>query len=86
MLEQVTGNAQFDQKINNMMKSFEETQIHKEELQTQLDQIKIRVDKLKEEIEVYEGYEQIEKQKKTYERAFYFNKLMQNQSHLNNYL
>jgi len=37
MLEQVTGNAQFDQKINNMMKSFEETQKHKEELQTQLD-------------------------------------------------
>lgn len=77
MLNEVSGCTMFDQRINGMVKSIEETQNNKQQLQAQLDQIQEKLEKLKEEIEVFEGYEQAEKVKKAYERILYYNKLVQ---------
>ena len=44
--------------------------------------IKVKLEKLKEEVEVFESYDQVDKVKKAYERLLYFDKLtdIRNQS------
>lgn len=71
MLTEVTGTALFDQKIGSMVKSIDEAQGKKEQLQQVLVQIKDKLDKLKEEIEVFNGYDAVEKDKKALERCLY---------------
>ena len=44
--------------------------------------IKSKLDKLKEEMEVFESYDQVDKVKKAYERVLYFNKLTQVQAEI----
>ena len=44
-----------------------------------LDQIKEKLEKLKEEIQVYNGYDKVEKDKKAYERCLYSQKMKVNQ-------
>lgn len=75
MLKEVTGTALFDQKIGNMMKSVDEAKDKKNQLQQVLVQIKEKLDKLKEEIEVFNGYDTVEKDKKALERCLYHQKL-----------
>ena len=72
MLKQVTGTTQFDQKIGGMTKSIAESQGKKEQLKQVLVQINEKLEKLKDEIEVYNGYDQVEKEKKAHERCLYF--------------
>lgn len=82
MLKEVTGTALFDQKIGNMMKSVDEAKDKKNQLQQVLVQIKEKLDKLKEEIEVFNGYDTVEKDKKALERCLYHQKLQVNQAEL----
>lgn len=79
MLKSVTGTTQFDQKISGMQKSVAESQSKKEQLKQVLVQINEKLEKLKEEIEVFNGYDQVEKDKKAHERCLYFQKIQSNQ-------
>lgn len=82
MLTEVTGTALFDQKIGSMVKSIDDAQGKKEQLQQVLLQIKDKLDKLKEEIEVFNGYDTVEKDKKALERCLYHQKIQLNQVEL----
>ena len=75
MLKEVTGTAQFDHKIESMMKSIEDAQGKKRQLQEVLSQIKEKLEKLTEDIEVFTGYDKVEKEKKAYERCLYYFKM-----------
>ena len=75
MLTEVTGTALFDQKIGNMVKSIDDAQAKKTQLHEVLLQIKGKLDKLKDEIEVYNGYDAVEKDKKALERCLYYQKM-----------
>lgn len=78
MLKEVTGTAQFDQKIEGMNSSVREAQGKKTQLQQVLLQIREKLGKLEEEIEVYAGYDSLEKDKKALERCLYAQKMQLN--------
>lgn len=76
MLKQVTGTSQFDQKINGMLKSIEEGEKYKGSLQETLQKINGNLTNLKGEIEIFSGFEKVEKEKKAFERCIYEFKLI----------
>lgn len=78
MLKEVTGTAQFDSKIEAMGKSMLEAKAKKEQLQEVLQQIKSKLEKLGGEIEVFNGFDNLEKDKKAYERCLYAHKARAN--------
>ena len=82
MLKEVTGTAQFDNKIAGMNKSIDDAQGKKRQLQEVLTQIKEKLDKLQDEIEVYNGYDTLEKDKKAFERCLYHLKIQENQAQI----
>jgi chromosome segregation ATPase len=78
MLKEVTGTAQFDQKIESMNSSISDAQGKKTQLQSVLGQIKEKLDKLSEEIAVFNGFDKVEKDKKALERCLYVQKMQLN--------
>ena len=82
MLKEVTGTAQFDNKIAGMNKSIDDAQGKKRQLQEVLTQIKEKLDKLQDEIEVYNGYDTLEKDKKAFERCLDHLKIQENQAQI----
>lgn len=78
MLKEVTGTAQFDQKIDGMAGSIRDAQGKKQQLEQVLVQIKGKLDKLEAEIEVFNGYDAVEKDKKALERCLYAQKMQLN--------
>ena len=78
MLKEVTGTSQFDQKIEGMTNSIQDAQVKKQQLKQVLSQIKAKLDKLQAEIEVYNGYDTVEKDKKALERCLYAQKMQLN--------
>ena len=78
MLKEVTGTAQFDEKIEGMNASIADAQGKKTQLQQVLLQIKEKLGKLEEEIEVFNGYDTVEKDKKALERCLYAQKMQLN--------
>ena len=75
MLKQVTGTSQFDVKIGGMSKSIQDTSAKKDQLRQVLTQIKEKLSKLKDEIDVFNGYDKAEKDKKAMEKCLYFQKI-----------
>ena len=75
MLKQVTGTSQFDVKISGMSKSIQDTSAKKDQLRQVLTQIKEKLAKLKDEIDVFNGYDKAEKDKKAMEKCLYFQKI-----------
>lgn len=82
MLKEVTGTAQFDHKIGSMLKSIDDAQVKKNQFKEILEQISDKLKKLQDEIEVFNGYDKVEKQKKAYERLLYFIKIQMNQQEI----
>lgn len=78
MLKEVTGTAQFDQKIEGMNSSIREAQGKKQQLEQVLAQIRDKLSKLEEEIQVFNGYDALMKDKKALERCLYTQKLQAN--------
>ncbi len=59
-----------------MLKSIEEGEKYKSTLQETLQKINANLNNLKGEIDVFSGYEKVEKEKKAFERCIYEFKLI----------
>ena len=58
-----------------MSKSIQDTSAKKDQLRQVLTQIKEKLSKLKDEIDVFNGYDKAEKDKKAMEKCLYFQKI-----------
>lgn len=79
MVKEVTGQAQFDRQMTNLDKSVIDAREKKEQLERTMKLVAEKLTKLKDDVEIYTGFDKVDLDKKAYEKILHLHKIKANQ-------
>ena len=75
MVKEVTGQAQFDRQMTNLDKSVVDARDKKEQLERTMKLVSEKLTKLKDDVEIFTGFDKVDLDKKAYEKILHLQKI-----------